>query len=811
MLSAALALALGVGFVAAALMLATSLDTTLRSAAGGAIRDAKVVLTRDSDNPEAPQLTEVYVTALRGLPGVDTVRPTVSTYAMNVSRNAAQMFVLQSVPELTDRTRLLDGRLPQAPREVLVNEVAAKLRGWHPGDTITLQVRDHQEFTLVGIIDAAPDTTTDPTMPHVFVQFSDFPLLSDRTTYTDVYVHGPGTEQQIADAIRALPATADTGAAVLTATEASAQKVREFTRGSEQLAVMLLAFGAVAVIVAGLVVANTFAILVAQRTRQLALLRTVGATRDQVFRTVVTEAGLLGLVASLVGLALGAGAVAVISPLTRGTQLMRIDGLAITPRDVVVPLVVGVLLAVVAALVPARQATRVPPLAALRPQVATAVDPRARQGRPIIAPAAAVVGFALLAVGAIVLPARGTSPGLSVLVGIAGGLLSIVGVLALGRRIVPAVARLLATGLRRLGGVPAELAADNAIRNSGRAAATTGALLVGVTLVTMMTVGAATGQASIQRDLDGQYPLDVQVTSWEQLSDAQVARARTLPDVAAVAVLEQAGATTADGTWWGLTGIDPADAAMFRIPAALAGLADGVLVVGPESKLSDGSTVSLTAEGSPVVVTVRVNPEAGNLAALTPATLAQLTPETNRALGLRLVDGADPVDAVDRVATALGEVGPGVDLISVAEQRAQMQGVIDTVLLVVLGLLAVAVVIAIVGIGNTLGLSVHERRQESGLLRAMGLTRGQLRASLGWEAVLLAAVAVVLGLVLGVLYGFAGVASLVGSDATVVPTIPWDRLALIAAAALLAGWLASVLPAIRAAKVPPAAALALGE
>ncbi len=811
LLSAALALALGVGFIAAALMLGTSLDATLRAAAGGAIRDAKVVLTQDSDRSDAPQLTDTYVAAVQALPEVDRVRPTVSTYAMNITQSSGQMFALQTVPELSDRTRLLDGRLPDAPGEVLVNEVAANLRGWKLGDTVTLDAENRHDFTLVGIIDAATDTTTDPAMPHAFLRMADFSALSGRTTYTDLYVHGSGTEHQVADAVRALPATAGTNAAVLTASEASDQRVREFTRGSEQFAVMLLAFGAVAVIVAGLVVANTFAILIAQRTRQLALLRTVGATRDQVFRTVIAEAALLGLVSSLVGLALGAAAVAIVAPLTRGSHLMRIDGLALAPRDVAVPLVVGVLLAVVAALVPARQATGVPPLAALRPQVATAVDPRARQGRPVAAVAAALGGFALLAVGAVVLPAREVSSGLSVLVGIAGGLISVVAVLALGRRIVPFVARGLGAGMRRLGGVPAELAAENAVRNPGRASATAGALLVGVTLVTMMTVGAATGQASIQRDLDSRFPMDAQVSSWDALTDAQVEVARTLPDVAAVAVLTQSSAEASGGGWLALTGIAPEEAGALRTPDVLAGLADGVLVVGPGAKLADGSRVKLTSGASTLDVTVRVNSGAGQLAALTSATLAELAPEAHRSLGMRFVDGADPVGAVDRIATALGEAGPGVDIISVADQRVQLQGVIDTILLVVLGLLGVAVVIAVVGIGNTLGLSVHERRQESGLLRAMGLTRGQLRASLGWEAALLAAVAVVLGLVLGVVYGFAGVSSLVASDATVVLTVPWARLALIAAAALLAGWLASVLPSIRAAQVPPAAALALGE
>lgn len=809
LLSAVLALALGVGFVAAALMLSTSFDASLRAAASGAIRDAAVVLTDDDRSTEAPNINDDYIAALAALPGVERVRASVSTYAVNVTGTSTHTVALLTVPELTDRTTLVAGRLPEAPGEALVNDIAAERREWAPGDTLALDGAG--EFTIVGILHAASDTTSDVTRPHVFLQMPDITTAWGRTGYTDLYVHGPGSQAELRDVIVALPQTAATHARVMTAAEASDLRVRQFTRGSEQLGIMLSAFAAVAVIVAGLVVANTFAILVAQRTRQLALLRTVGATRGQVFRTVLREAALLGLVASVAGGLLGAASVGILAPFTRTSEVLHIDGLVVVPRDIIAPLVVGVALAMAAALVPARQATRVAPLAAMRPHVATAVDPRARQGQAVLATVATALGFALLVVGAVALPVLQVSPSLSVTVGIAGGLLSVVGVLSLGRRIVPAVAGRLGAVLRRTGGIPAELAAENAVRNPGRAAATTGALLVGVTLVTMMTVGAATGQASVQRDLDAQFVMDAEVTSWESFTDSQLERVGSLPDVAAATMVRRSGASLPDGSRIALTGFGADASAALRTPGLLAGLGDGILLLGPEAEptLTDGATITLDGRDD-VRLTVRVNPEAGRLAAVTEATLAQLLPDTEPLLWLRFTD-EDPLGAPDRIATALSEVGPGVHIMSVADERAQMQGIIDTMLLVVVGLLAVAIIIAIVGIGNTLGLSVHERRQESGLLRAVGLTRAQLRASLAWEAVLLAAVAVVLGLALGIAYGVAGVSSLLASQVAVVPALPWARLGLIAAAALAAGWLASVLPSIRAAKVPPAAALALGE
>ncbi|MDO5534131.1 MAG: FtsX-like permease family protein [Propionibacteriaceae bacterium] len=810
LLSAAIALVLGVSFIATSLILATSMDATLRSAAGGAIRDASVVLTRSPEGGD-PAFTEEYVAAVAALPGVDHVRPRVVTIALNQQAGGIQMFVLQNSPELSDATRLLAGRLPRAADEVAVNEVAARNRGWSPGDTVTLDVDNVTDFTLVGVIDAASDTTTEPARPHAFLSMPGITRLSGRTTYTDVYVHGPGPAPELVDAIEALPGTADTQAAVLTAAEASDQRLTEFTRGSEQLTVLLLAFGAVALVVAGLVVANTFAILVSQRTRQLALLRAVGATRRQVFATVIGEAAVLGLAAGLVGVAAGAGIVGLIAPASRGTAFLRIEQVVIAPRDVILPFAVGVVLAVVSALVPARRATRVHPLAALRPQVATAVDPSGRRRWPVVWVVATLAGFVLLALGGVVLPRADVEAGVTVLVGIAGGLLSVFGVLALGPHIIPTVARWLSGPLRRLGGVPSELAADNAIRNPSRAAATAGALLVGVSLVSMMTVGAATGQASILRNLDQHYPMDAQATSMDSFTDAQVALARTLPDLAGVTELFSHSTTTADGRGVTLMGLGPDAADAIRHPTLMDALADGVLLKGPRRGFTDGEQVRVALGADDVTLTVRIDPGVGDLSAVTLDTLRPALGESTRSLGMRFADGVDPVAATGRVATALGEVGPPVQILSVAEQRAQTQQVTDTVLLIVLGLLAVAVVIAVVGIGNTLGLSVHERRQESGLLRALGLTRSQLRASLGWEAVLLAAVASVLGVALGVVYGLAGVSALIAADAEVVVTIPWLRLALIAAVALLAGWLASVLPAVRASKVPPAAALALGE
>ena len=256
-------------------------------------------------------------------------------------------------------------------------------------------------------------------------------------------------------------------------------------------------------------------------------------------------------------------------------------------------------------------------------------------------------------------------------------------------------------------------------------------------------------------------------------------------------------------------GMEPDAAATLRVPDLIDGLDDSRVLLDGSYGFADGDSVRLIVGDRALDLTVRVTP--GAMAAVVTAPTAHaLDPDARRSLGVRLVDGVDPVAAPEQVADA-ASAGGAVDVVSSSAGRAEISSMVDGILAVVLALLGVAVAIALVGIGNTLGLSVLERRQESGLLRAMGLTRRQLRASIGWEAVVLALVAVVTGIALGTVYGYAGVMVLLGQDAGLVWVWPGLRLAAVAGVALLAGWAASIVPSQRASRVPPAAALALGE
>jgi len=578
-------------------------------------------------------------------------------------------------------------------------------------------------------------------------------------------------------------------------------------KGTDVLTGFLLAFAAVAVFVAALVIGNTFAILLAQRLQQLALVRCVGATRRQLLGAVVGESAAVGAAFSVVGLGLGVGVAAVVSRVAtdRGSPL-PLGALSVSLVSRVVPLVTGTLVTVLAALLPAVRATRVPPLAALRPEPPASARTRAGLVRRVIAAVLTLGGL-----GGLVLGAATAQIG----VALAGGAVSAVGVLLGAVVLVPALVRALGALARRLGGVPGDLAVENAVRNPTRAAATGSALLVGVTLITMMSVAALSAQKGVADHLTARYAVDAEVSAAPGALTPQVAdRVNRTDGVAAVVTLTSVttriGALTA-GAEQLVTGV-PTDQVggvlRSRQLTSFARVEPGTLVVATALASGLGLTEGgdTTLAGMPVRVHLEKEPPYSVMAATSDLDRAGVRQQRSSLL-LRLRDGADPGPALDRLARSL----TGVDQVRVdgaAPQRAELEGIVSVVLAVVTGLLAVAVLIALLGVGNTLSLSVLERGRESALLRALGLTRGQLRASIAVEAALLALVGALAGVVLGIGYGYAGARAMVGGLTSVPLVVPWPRLLMVVVLALVAGVMAAWLPSRRAARVMPAAGLA---
>ncbi|MGY1693625.1 FtsX-like permease family protein [Geodermatophilus sp. SYSU D00814] len=807
LVASCVAVVLAVAFVVATLVLNETTRSTVLTAAGARYVGADAVVTSEDGSSLLDELP-----VLTALDGVRAVAPEwqTSVQAVAPGRTGVQYLVVGAVAEdpALRWQRLADGAPPDGPGEVAVSERV----GADVGDVLQVSATSADgtgtatAVTVTGVVDLGGD-------PEAGLYGRAWATPAQAQAWgavdpTELRVAGrPGTDPQVlVDAVTtALPGP---GLTVRTGTGQAEHRAGSMLGNATALAAVLLVFGTVAVLVAGLVIANTLAVLLAQRTRELALLRCVGATARQVRRGVLVEAALTGLAASLVGVGAGIGLAGAVSALAGGVESpVPLSGLSVPLTAVLAGLAVGTLTTLLAAVAPARAATRVAPLAAMRP-----LDPAPLRTRPGLA--RLVLGLLLLLPGAAVL-ALGVAVS-SVFVALPGGAASFLGVVLLGQRVLPPVVRAAGGLVARVGGAPARLAAGNATRNPRRTAATATALLIGVTLTTAMVVGTASTRATATAGLAAQYPADVVVEgSSGELPATLLGRLEGLDGVTrgtALAVAEVAGP---DGQPWTVRAVDPATAvptlrstADTPLPAPGEVLLPGWLarswsVTGGESVelTGDGRALSLrarvTGDDTPVLLTT------GDLAVLAPgAAVGQLW--------LRLDDaGADAQAAVvDTVTDTVGSVVPDAQVTGVVSLRQQMDEVLDVLLLVVTGLLGVAVVIALIGVGNTLALSVVERRQENGLLRAVGLTRGQLRGLLAWEAVVVSGVAAVFGVVLGGVYGVTGTASVLGMAGEVVVDVPWLQVAAIVVVATVAGLLASVLPARRAARTAPVAAIA---
>src|SRR3954463_5151252 len=805
LVASTLAIVIAVGFVVATLVLnETSRDTVLE-AAGAEYVDTAVVVTSE----DGTGLTD-DIARLTALDGVQAVEPSWETgvQALVPGRTGSQYLLVQSVagdPALRWQ-QLAAGTLPTGPGEIAVSQRT----GAAVGDVVPVTsfqpdgTESTADATVPGVVDLGGDPTTG-LYGRAFTTAEQAQAWG-ATDPVELRIAGsPGTDP---GSPAAAARTALTGQDVIvrTGTEQAAHSAASLTGNTEWLTAVLLVFATVAVLVAGLVIANTFAVLLAQRTRDLALLRCVGATARQVRRSVLGEAALTGLAASVLGVLAGIGLSARVSAVVGADSPIPLSGVSVPLYAVAAGLVVGTVTTLLAALAPARAATRVAPLAALRP-----VDPAPLRSRGGVL---RLVSGLLLAGGGVGLMTLGVvgDGEQFLLASLAGGVLSFLGVVLLCQRAVPPVVAAVGRLLGRAGGSPARLAAGNAPRNPRRTAATATALLIGVTLTTAMVVGASSTRATAQAGLAAAYPTDVVLDAGEEVPTALQGQLRDVDGVVAGTGLTGATVLGPDGVETTVSGVDPAQAQpVLRSTADLPLPEQGQVVLSSFAQDSwgvrPGQSVTFTAGERSRTLTVVDGDSDDPL--MTAVDLQGLAPGAAvDTVWLRLADDADQSDVIDAITDLAGAAVPTAFVTGLASERAAIDSVLDVLLLVVTGLLGVAVLIALIGVGNTLALSVVERRQENGLLRALGLTRGQLRGLLAWEAALVAGVAAVLGVVLGGAYGLVGTAAVLGGQGEVVLSVPWLQVAAIVVVATLAGLLASVLPARRAARTAPVAALA---
>ncbi|MBM6406054.1 ABC transporter permease [Phycicoccus sp. CSK15P-2] len=790
-----LAVLLGVAFVATTLTLSATLTASVRTAASGDLGAwAAVVSAAEGDGPET--LPESALERVGDLPEVGDVSAERS--GVLVHDAVSDVFLVTTAPADERQLPVESGRMPASTGEVAVSTDVATSLGLGVGDRFSTP---RGGATVVGVVDTSEDPRATG-LGTVVATADEVTALTGVEGWTELRADAADGVPDAA-AVEAVRTALGSEATVRTGAEAADAAVQQMTGGRDVLTGFLLAFAAVALLVSAIVIANTFSVLLARRARETALLRAVGATRAQVLRSALLEAVVLGLGASLVGVGVGALAARGLAAASSASGLgIPLTTFTVPLSAVVVPTLVGVVVTMAAALVPVVRSARISPMAALRPDAAVTARSRAGRVRIGLGLLGVLGGGAILAAGA----TAGVLP-----LGVLGGAVSFVGVLLAGSVLVPAVARLVGSMPARAAGIPGEMALENTVRHPARAASTASALLVGVTLIVMMSVGAATGQRSVTGSLDDRFSVDVAVVATSgDLGPGVVRQMDDIDGVVASADLPGVRTDVGDVTDQQVVGI-PSSAADVVRGDGLGGLAPGVLLAARESAdaagLTDGARTTLSVGGHDVPLTVRVSDDAPVSFAVTTEDLRTLAPDAGtRTVLLRLAPDADASGAVAQAKAVVAGTGAAVS--GGAPMRAQLEEVVDTLLQVVTALLAVSVVIAVVGIGTSLSLSVIERTRELALVRALGLTRRQLRGMLAGEAVLLAVVATVVGSVLGTVYGLAGPMSLFGGSVPVVLDVPWDRLGLVALAAVVCGLAASVLPARRASRIAPAAALA---
>lgn len=693
-------------------------------------------------------------------------------------------------PELRSQ-EIVDGRAPTGPEEALMTGSAARSAGVEPGDRLTIGTGAvARTVTVVGL--SGPPSYVDGDVQVTWPMMTEIDGAIPASIAYDVRSDDLETAQEV------LAAAVDSE--VRTRDDFVDAQIVMRNNGVDVLSMLLLLFAAVAGFVAVLVIANTFTILFAQRSRDFALLRCVGATRRQVLRSVRVEALVLALVAGVTGVVAGVASGFALGALVRAVAGEENFGtVSHSPVWLTAAFVGGIATTVVAAWFPTRAVVRVSPLAALRP--AEQPGGRTTSGRVRI-------GFgALVAAGggaALVLAAITTSMELMLL----GGMTSFVGVLLLGPVLVPALLRLVGRVAGRWGG-PLPVAAANAVRNPRRSAATTASLLVGVTLATAVLTGMTSARQAVTAEMNAENPVDFAISASEPIAEKTIDRVRAVKGVATVLPLTGVSATSEVGE---IRLIGPRDADRVRTLDAAMVRAEQDEILVPmslastlETGLPDRLTLR-TPDGS-VTLASRLVAASWGQAAIVPApVLDRLTDDASaRVLWVLADDGAD----ADELAGTLGAMTRGADLTDNLSDQQWVATQLDVLVWAVLGLLGVGIVIALVGIANTVGLSILERSREHALLRALGLTRSGLRRMLAAEGMLLALVAAVMGTGLGVLYAWFGVRTVVEPVMDAGLVVPWAQLAAVVVVASLAGLAASTLPARRGARVTPAEGLTL--
>ena len=818
----AVAIVLGVATVSGTYVLTDSISSAFSSIFQGIYRGTDAAITGKSalggdSNIDLPSFDEELLGKVRALPGVGAAIGGVGGEAHIIGKNGKSIsfggapnlgFSVDPTQARFNSLTLSRGAWPRAG-EVVIDQSTASKKDIEVGSTVHIQARgDAEPFRVSGLVRFGAAASLGgatlsgfdlPTAQRLFEKVGRLDQIRVAAR------SGVSPEALLAQISKILPSQTQ----VRSGSDQASSDASETNSFLDFLQKFLLAFGGIALFVGAFVISNSLSITIAQRTREFATLRTIGASRRQVLRSVLLEAVVIGVIASVTGLFVGLALARGLFSLFDAVGLtLPNQGLTLETRTIIVALIVGIVVTVLASIRPAIRATRVPPIAAVR-EGATLPPGRFARLRPYSSGSLALLGFAAIAFGLF-------GDGLSTtqiltFMGI-GAVLVFLGVAFFSSHLVIPLARVIGAPGARVGGAAGSLARENAQRNPQRTGSTAAALMIGLALVTLVAMLAAGIRSTFNNAVDSLWSTDYAITAQNNFSPFATGVAtplRTLPAVSAV-VGVRAGEARLIGKNRAVTAVDVGAASVFTLkwlagsPATLDTLGtDGAFVdkdFARNHKLAVGSAVGLLVP-SGARQTVRIkgifDPPAGGspFGALTisAATFDRLYPQPLNLFVFVKTDGG--VTAANTTALEDALQGfPDAKLQTRDEFKKNQAAGLSAILNILYVLLALSVIVSLFGIVNTLVLTVFERTREIGMLRAVGMTRRQVRRMIRYESVITALIGAAVGIALGIV-----LAVLLIARVDLIE-LAWPIVSLVAFAvlAVLAGLVAAILPARRA-------------
>jgi putative ABC transport system permease protein len=817
------AVVLGVAFVAGTFIFTDTIDASFKDlferTSKGTDVSVQSKLAVEADFAAPPTMPADTLERVRSVDGVEEATGSVTADVNLLDRdgepilsNGPPTLAVSAVPERFDPLTYVEGDKPQSDDEIAIDKGTADEFGFKVGDEVTVAGRAPAKAYDVAAITTLGDSENLAGSRLVLFTLPEGQRVTGHDGYDDISVAAAGgtTPEELKAAIAG---ALGPEFAVRTGKEQAEKQAQDLSDALGFIRTALLVFAAVALLVGSFLIFNTFSVTVAQRTKEFALLRTLGASRGQVLRSVLAETFVIGVLASLIGIACGLALAPGLAALLSSFGIdLGATSTVLEPRTVIAGLLVGIVATVVSGFVPARRATRIEPVAAMRDSITPGVG-KLRRRRIVIAFVVEAIGVALLLYGLLGDP--GAASATASVLGL-GALLMIFGFALLAPTLVRPLSALIGKPLARFQGLTGTLARENTRRQPQRTAVTASALMIGVALVVLVAIFAAGLRATIDKGIDDQVKAVSIVTHQDGFSPLPSGIVEPIEQVDGVTAVSRmrfaTGRVVGENGNTTVTGIDP-DTARDVIKLAWADGSDAVLgelgatgVAVPKEfadsrDLKVGSELKLTApRGNEVDYTVKgiYEPGAGVIGGVLASNASLEADWDAKDIAFVLVAGDDPESVKrgeDQALTGFPAAKPQTIEGFKDEQNKQ----VDALVGLVYALLSLSVIVALLGIVNTLALSVHERTRELGLLRAVGMSRRQVRRMVRAESVITAAIGAVLGIVLGI--ALAAIVSRPLAEDGFVFELPVATLIVVVIFASIAGVLAAIPPARRAAKV----------